>query len=81
MRTELIPTIVIDFSSEQEKRVLAAAIELGMKEDEAKSWLESWLVKKAPSLNFVTPCSLLGTEEGTDRVIQKMQAIVYGVYL
>jgi uncharacterized protein (DUF2384 family) len=72
---------VIDFESDEEKRVLKAVVDTGMKEEDAKEWLKEWLVTKIPSLGWAKPYTLLNTEEGIDRVIHVALALIYGVYL
>lgn len=81
MHTELTPTTVIDFSSEGEKKVLEAVIELGVPEEGAKIWLQSWLVQTVPALDFTEPYKLLSTKNGIDKVIHVIGASVHGVFL
>lgn len=48
--------------------------------DEVRVWLKKWFISNVPALGFVTPHSLMGTQEGAELVRHALHCSLHSVY-
>lgn len=78
MKTVQQEVTVVDFSSDGEKRCLQLLVGANYTEKDAKEFLEKWLVsEEIPFFGYAQPASFLTTEEGVQKVLHALRAVIY----